>query len=1081
MAALAWGGLPLAAQNVIVNGDFEATDGFIEYTDYERTYSRYVVEAGHYAIDNTTSGYGGGMGWPMPSNSDGKFMMVNGFGGNSNPTKVVWRQTVDVFPQDTYTFSYRFANLNRIIYGQIYPAKLRVKINGSQVGEDNQLPSDNNWHDWSQTWSSGNNTQAVIEIYDVCTNNSGMGDDFCMDNISFVPAVVYSATANDDAAEVCYNSSVDIDVLANDVVQPNANDAVVTVVTPPEHGSAMVLSDKRIRYTAEPDYNGSAVQFKYRVNNHGVTSEAWVTVALNRVPTVGEISSPDGICAGESFDLTVPAVDANGSEVTETGWEIAPTAAGPFDPLDNNGIPYEYNGYYLRYKAVNGCGSSCSNLVQLTVFSTGPTFDTIQACDVYPWNGLVCDHTDDYSAQVTTEDGCEIMAYLHFVLSDAYAESLTVSACDEYLWLKNGTTYYESGEYEYEVENDDPMICDSVFTLYLTINHVPELLESLVTPTEICAGDALQVAQPQYAMNHADGGSAFWEYATAPEGPFLPFNPEDNGLAFGDYCLRFAVTNGCGDSFSNVVPFRVNDKPIVQGTLSDMEVCAGFPLDLPEVSVNWRNVDEDDRLAQWQVAQPQGEPFVPFDTLTTMTSDFDGCWLRFVAGNSCGEDILGPVRISVLVIDDEWLDAILACDFYVLESNDTITESQVIDYDIDEPCPHKVWQPIEIHHSDSVVEPRSSCHEEFVWHDSVFHWSDEMQYGYWNTVNAYGCPRTVELQLTFGDFDSYTFNETACESFVWDLKPDTVYTESVRDSLFVPAVGDTDCDTWYYLELTLGHDTTVEKDTTKCEPFYWYGNFCNEDGQVYQHTFKTEYGCDSTVLLHLTLNQPVTGPDLLWFACDSITIDGVLYNVPGHYDLRWDTLPGPNGCDSIYKVVLILSNSELTGLIQGDSWVYVASNLISGIYRYQIDTAGIVGNVNWSVSNPDWRIVDTDAVSCRVLVTTPGVATLKASFFAACGGMEREFVIHAGFFDIEEPPSLAVSVFPNPTQGKVTVEAEGIRRVRVVDMMGQTLALAEGAGQDRIEMDLGNLAPSVYLLEVETFNGRSRERIVVYK
>ena len=73
----------LFAQNLITNGDFEAANDYIEFTHYERTYSPYVVEAGHYAIDNTTSGYGGGQGWPALSDSHGKFMMVNGFGGNN--------------------------------------------------------------------------------------------------------------------------------------------------------------------------------------------------------------------------------------------------------------------------------------------------------------------------------------------------------------------------------------------------------------------------------------------------------------------------------------------------------------------------------------------------------------------------------------------------------------------------------------------------------------------------------------------------------------------------------------------------------------------------------------------------------------------------------------------------------------------------------------------------------------------------------------------------------------------------------------------------------------------------------------
>ena len=191
-------------QNQLTNGDFEASNDFIEYTDYQRTYSPYVVEAGHYAIDNTTNGYGGGQGWPFPTNSHGKFMMVNGYGGTNNASKVVWRQTVTVIDHTIYTLSFRVANLNQVYYGQIYPAKMQVKINGiDQFSTPYQLPSNNNWQDKSLSWNSGNSTNAIIEIFDVCNNNSGLGDDFCLDDIVFKLDDGYSLTANDFTENIC--------------------------------------------------------------------------------------------------------------------------------------------------------------------------------------------------------------------------------------------------------------------------------------------------------------------------------------------------------------------------------------------------------------------------------------------------------------------------------------------------------------------------------------------------------------------------------------------------------------------------------------------------------------------------------------------------------------------------------------------------------------------------------------------------------------------------------------------------------------------------------------------------------------
>ena len=1107
-------------------------------------------------------------------------MMANGFGGNNNPSKAVWKQTVSVTTQTEYTFSCKVVNLAISLFGQSpNPAKLHVFINGLDVSGEYVIPTDNTWHSWPdiQHWNSGSATQAEIAIYDYFTGNSGLGDDFGLDQISFIPGVTYSATANDDSAgPVCLNSSIDINVLENDNIQPNANDAIVSVYTAPGHGTATVLPSKEIQYTfTDENYSGATDQFQYRVNNHGVTSEAWVTVSLIKTPSVGEITSPEGICAGESFDLTVPSIQDNGSSITDWGWEIAPMPTGEFTSLTNSNIPFNYNGYYLRYKAVNGCGSAYSNLVQVTVYSTEPTYDTIMACDAYLWNGINCDHTDDYNAPVTTQEGCEITAYLHFILNeDYYFESQTEASCDEYTWLKNGLTYYESGVYNDTVDNPNPIECDSIYTLYLTINHAPAIQGDINAPNEICVGDTLLVTPPPYAMNHADGGTWQWEYATAPDGPFLLLDPENNGLGVGDYFLRFKVSNTCDSDSSNVVAFRVNDTPIVQGTMPELEVCEGFPLDLPQPDVVWNNVNENDRFTQWQMS-PNGENYAAFDPSMPMQAGHNGYWVRFMAHNTCGEDYLGPAIVSVLSVPDIW-DTIPVCNTYTLPSGETISQSQMLEYPIAVPCPHTLYQYIQIHYSDTVVEPITSCHDVFEWHGETFMRSDETVIAYWDTLNIHGCDSVVELHLDFGDYAVITEHRAACESYLWP-RNGMLYTESQTDSIFIPGSGSV-CDSIIYLNLTIGHEVSVvgepwiqcpgfewngvtyydddvvyetltipvtlcdsvishaltivqsrdssfyrsnckpimwygqycgvegdytyvipseqgcdsivltmhfsfdeiqnAVDTTACEPFLWHGHLFDADGETWAYTYQTPEGCDSTVTLTFHRINSVVNT-CFKSACDSYTINGEVYDQPGQYDIYLDTLMASNGCDSILHLRLTIRDSGNIGMIQGENSVYVATNLISGIYRYEIDPEVVLGSVIWNLSNPDWSIVGIERASCRVMVTTPGTAILKAHFLADCGEMERQIVIHAGFYDVAEYQSIEAHVFPNPTQGQVTVEAEGILSVRVIDMLGQTLENIAGDGSDRLTFDIHAYQPSVYLLEIKTLRGAAMERLVL--
>ena len=92
--------------------------------------------------------------------------------------------------------------------------------------------------------------------------------------------------------------------------------------------------------------------------------------------------------------------------------------------------------------------------------------------------------------------------------------------------------------------------------------------------------------------------------------------------------------------------------------------------------------------------------------------------------------------------------------------------------------------------------------------------------------------------------------------------------------------------------------------------------------------------------------------------------------------------------------------------------------------------------------------------------------------------MEKQFVIHAGFFGIEEH-EVDAKVYPNPTKGTVTVEAEGIESIRLTNMMGQVLDWREFGRSNTAILNLNGYEPSVYLLEIKTINGMVKRRVVV--
>ena len=93
--------------------------------------------------------------------------------------------------------------------------------------------------------------------------------------------------------------------------------------------------------------------------------------------------------------------------------------------------------------------------------------------------------------------------------------------------------------------------------------------------------------------------------------------------------------------------------------------------------------------------------------------------------------------------------------------------------------------------------------------------------------------------------------------------------------------------------------------------------------------------------------------------------------------------------------------------------------------------------------------------------------------------MEHSFLINAGFYGVGDHDAIEANVYPNPTKGTVTVEAEGIESIRLTDMMGQVLNWREYDRSNTVILNLNGYAPSVYLLEIKTTEGMVKRRVVV--
>ena len=1022
------------------------------------------------------------------------------------------------------------------------------------------------------------------------TNCSGSGHS--ENPVQLVVAVAPTIGAPDTPPAICEGGSFSL-------TTPTVDDHGSTIthqgwqIAATEDGPYDTFSNNDVPYT----YNHYWIRY-YAENDCDSAFSTSVQVTVNAAPVVPDITPPVGVCEGDELELTPPNnIDWRHNDLTTCwgSWEIL--IDGVWDSLVNDNIPFDYNGCYIRYKAVNGCGipSYSTNEVQITVYSTAPVDEgNFTACDAIYHHGILCDSTGLYVVNDSiTSNGCHIQVSWHFTLGEAY-EALpeTPVECDSYIWPRTGLTYYTDTIVFDTVFSNDPLICDSIFTLELTINHAPEFLEPdpLQAPPDICANldEFLAVTQPDYLINQSNGGGHRWEFANSPNGPFIPFNPTTHHFEYGSYYLRFAVINSCDSIFSNIQTFYVNDAPVVSvvnGQLMDMEICEGNVPDWPQVAVEWNNQPDGFRTRRWEKALSSEGPYLSFDTTAAISNE---SWIRYYVQNSCDEAILGPVHVSVISVQDEW-EPHEDCDVVVFDGL-PYTSDTVIDVLVDEPCPHTIHHNIVVHHSEYIMEtiPQTTCHDEFEWHGQIYYRSNGLeQLMHFDTVTEHNCSKVLEQMLIFDNYSSDIEYGIGCGTYYWYRNDSTyVYDENnthIQDSWFIPGDGIV-CDSIIYLSLDLGRDypeeegehwtrcsgfewhgipcyqdtivmdslktkithcdsivyhqitiiqpfdTLVEMvscepyewqghqffedgswtvqlqstvtgcdsivtmnfrlddffnefDTIACEPFEWYEFECNQPNHDYviQHVFASSMGCDSTVVKRVHVNNPVGSTGLLTKCAPYLfPYNGIIYDEPGVYLIDTGVSLSQYGCDSIiYHVRLTVLDSEQIGEISGNSYAFVASSLTSGIYRYEIDTTSIIGSVSWSISNPEWRILDHDEVSCRVLILTPGRGELIAHFRAPCGELDRSFDINATFYGLEDFDVIPAKVYPNPTQGTLTVETEGIESIRLTNMMGQVLDWRDYDRCNSATLNLNGFTPSVYLLEIKTVYGMVKKRVVL--
>ena len=165
-------------------------------------------------------------------------------------------------------------------------------------------------------------------------------------------------------------------------------------------------------------------------------------------------------------------------------------------------------------------------------------------------------------------------------------------------------------------------------------------------------------------------------------------------------------------------------------------------------------------------------------------------------------------------------------------------------------------------------------------------------------------------------------------------------------------------------------------------------------------------------------------------------------------------------------------------------WLGTASTLTATVGLYDdrgLCVYSVPGAYVAFVTEGDHRLqasafADADGMACFDIDRD----SLSASFVSITAQGYKPYIksFRSHPLGIDEVADAAVTVSPNPATDRCTVSADGLQRVMLVGVTGQTMCVAE-ASADSVTLDLQAVPAGFYLLRIQTADGACVKKLVV--
>ena len=667
----------------------------------------------------------------------------------------------------------------------------------------------------------------------------------------------------------------------------------------------------------------------------------------------------------EEFSFTFP-VEAQTKTITENA-----TACGSYT-WEQTGVTYTATGVYEHTETskITGC-DSVYHVLNLTINHPASSEIYEEACGSYVWNGQTYTTSGDYTYTTTAQNGCDSTITLHLIIYPSYHVDTAAIACDEFEWY--GNTYTASGDYTYTATTING--CDSIVTLHLTVNKSTIGAPQLDT---ICYGetftwngqDYTATGEYQQTLTNAAGCDSLatlqllvlpqmitQEEKVAVCPSLLPYSWKGQTLTTtGTYTHRMQFEGTTCDSIEHVLAFEVlpiatsettevacdsytwNGKTYTASgdytftttgangcdSIATLHLTINHSVKTEETAVAcdsyaWNGITYSksgdytytttaqngcdstitlhltiNKSVEAEVTEVACDSYTWNGKIYTTSGDYT---FTTTAKNGCDSTTTLHLTINRSVNTEEMAEA---CDSYTWAANgQTYTASGDYTHTLQtiHGCDSTITLHLTINKSVATEQTIEAC-DSYTWNNITYQRSgDYVQ----RLTAANGCDSVVTLHLTIHKSVEVVTTETACDSYTWDANGQTYSVSGTYTDTLQTLHG---CDSIVVLRLTINKSVETEETAEACDSYTWNGNTYTTSGD-YTFTTTAANGCDSTVTLHLTINNSVK-TEMTAEACDSYTWNGNTYTTSGDYTF---TTTAKNGCDSIVVLRLTVNHS----------------------------------------------------------------------------------------------------------------------------------------------------------------------------